>query len=908
MDTLLMTKLYIPRLRPQLVPRPRLLEKLEQGLWSRVTLISAPPGFGKSTLISAWAQQQSRPVAWLSLDEQDNVPARFLSYLVAALQTIRAEVGQKLQAGLEAPTLPPVERLLPPLINDLATLTTDSILVLDDYHLIQNNTVHAALIFLIDYLPPPMHLVITSRHDPPLPLARWRARGHLAEIRADDLRFAPAEMAQLFAQPARPDLTPAEVAALERQTEGWIAGLQMALLAWRSDQRSLGGEPPGLSGQHPYILDYLAEEVLHHQPPAIQHFLLRTSILDRLSGPLCEAVLDQEAEAPNREDDESNVAIFTTGQASLEYLEQANLFIIPLDDQRRWYRYHHLFADFLRSQLRKTDAAALPRLHRRAAQWYAANGPLVKALEHTLAAGDVAEAARLVEQHGELLLLKRTFGTLRDWLGVLPPDIIHARPRLVMLNFWLLLFSGRFEQAEPYVGLAETLVAEEENIAVVGRLTAIRAFLMLIRHQAAQAIELCQTMLDRMPPDDQPGRGQLTLQMGLAYEMEQDILSAERLYQAAGQTYVDQALMSLRVWVNGRLGWVQSLRGHLHRAGATYRHTLSEAGQAAAITGWVHIGLGRLLYEWNKLEEAARHFSLGLDWSRQEMDRGMALIGYVYLAWVYYAQGDSERAMDTLVEVGHWAGRNQATRSEAFVAAHQTRLRLRRGDLAGAALWEAAYRRDQADERSAPLAYTHLRELEQITLARLWLVQNKPTEALDLLNDCLTHAEDAQRQSSVIEILVVQALALERDGDPAQALAVLKRALALAEPEGYCRTFLDEDGALVPLLRRATTSGPARRYAAHLLTLTDPVDDVDALDSFKATLPPLAEPLTDRELEVLRLIAEGQTNRQIAEALVISIGTVAKHTHNIFTKLDADNRVHAVTLAQRLGLLEQDVG
>jgi LuxR family maltose regulon positive regulatory protein len=878
---ILATKLYIPPPWPKIVLRPRLIERLNEGLHGRLTLVSAPAGFGKTTLVSEWIAGCRRPAAWLSLDAGDNDPARFLAYLVAALQTIAAPIGAGVAAVLQSPQPPPVEAILTALLNDITTVPDSFVLVLDDYHVIDAKPVDMALAFLLEHLPPQMHLVIATREDPDLPVARLRARGQLTELRVADLRFTLSEAAGFLNQVMSLNLSTEDVAALETRTEGWIAGLQLAAISMQG-HRDAAGFIKSFTGSHHFVMDYLVAEVLQQQPASVQTFLLRTSILERLCGPLCDAVL---------------LDASVSGQATLNYLEQANLFLIPLDNERRWYRYHHLFADLLRQRLQQSIASStadaqsrVNELHLRASQWYEDNGLELEAFHHAAAANDIERAERLIQGKGIPLHFRGAVTAILDWLASLPATVLDARPSLWWRYGSLLLVNGQTTGVEEKLLAAEAALqgaeADDQTRHLIGRIAAARAVLALTRYQVDTMLVQSRRALEYLPPDNLTLRANANWTLGYAYLFRGDRAPARRalteaiaLSQAAGDIFTI-------ILATIGLGNLQEGENRLDLAAETYRRVLQLAGdQPIQIVYEAHLGLARVLYEWNDLDAAEQHAERGLQLARQ-YDRVIDrfVICEVFLARLKLARGDVAGAAARLAQTSQSARQQNFVHRIPEVAAVQVLALLRQGRLAAA----------------ARLAQTHGLLLGQ---ARVHLAQGDPSAALAVLEPLRRQAEARDWPDERLKVIVLQALAHQAQGETDQAVQLLGDALALAEPGGFVRLFVDEGTPMAQLLAAAAAQGILPDYTARLLAVVEAGKQQREDESDAAPAQPLIEPLSQRELEVLRLIAQGLSNQAIGERLFLALDTVKGHNRRIYDKLRVQRRTEAVARARELGLL-----
>ncbi len=888
---LLTTKLHIPPARAELVARPRLVERLNAGLRRRLTLISAPAGFGKTTLLSEWASRCPRPVAWLSLDEGDNDPVRFLAHLVAALQRVGAILpDETTDLPLEAPSAP-TGVVATALINQIVASKMGFVLMLDDYHLIEEQAIHDALNFLLDHLPPNMHLVIASRADPPLSIARLRARSQLTELRQSDLRFDLQEVSQFLNEVMRLGLAPADVRALLSRTEGWIAGLQMAAV-------SIRGQDAGrrthlirdLTGSNRYIMDYLVEEVLERQPDQVQAFLLQTSVLEQLSGPLCDAV----------------VAAGAQGQQTLEYLDRANLFVIPLDNRREWYRYHRLFADLLRKRLRQTEPTLVATLHRRASAWYESHGYAAAAIDHALSAEDFQRAADLMEQTAEETVMRSELVTFLRWVARLPDDLLGARPSLGVLHAWALLLTGRWaEAADSYLEQPTT----GTGIAS-WKMAPMRALMTLFQGRVPAAAEMSRRALEELPRGESFLRSIAAWNLSLSQLAEGDVSACrqtlEELVQASRQTrnYV------VAVMAMASLAVLQRRLGRLHEAEVLYGRALElatdEQGNQLPIASEPLMGLGEIWREWNDLALATQYLEQGIE-SAQRWAETSALDGYMSLVRVKESQGDVEAARNVLLLAQQMAEQFDGTDlDDLMVDLLRLRLSIAQGDIASAERWTGQrgwdkYLHSEGGERSFGFVRSRMDKYERLLLARLRIAQRRPSEAVSLLEPLLSLMQSLRRVDLLIEVEVLRALALQQLDDQDQALAALEHALSLAQAGGYVRIFVDEGEPMVRLLYRAAQRGMAPEYAGQLLAAFPAAPAVA-----EPTVSDMVEPLSKRELDVLQLIAEGLSNREIAARLFLSLPTVKWHSSNIYGKLGVSNRTQAVTRARALGILATD--
>jgi LuxR family transcriptional regulator, maltose regulon positive regulatory protein len=867
-----------------------------------LTLVSAPAGFGKTTALAQWCAQSDMPVAWLSLEAEDNDPTRFLSYLIAALQTLDAQLGTTAIALLRTPQPPSPEIVLALLTNDLADLDAgDFALVLDDYHVITADPLQRGMAFLLEHLPPQVHLVLATRADPPLPLARLRAQGQLCEVRTADLRFGATEASAFLQAVMGLDLQDEAITTLERHTEGWIVGLQLAALSLQG-RVDVSGFLVAFSGSHRYVLDYLSDEVLARQDAAVQQFLLHTCILECLSGSLCDAVTGQQG-----------------SQTMLEALEKANLFVVAMDDERRWYRYHHLFAQVLRSHLHQTEPMLVSELHRRSSAWHEQHEIPVEAVQHALAAPDIERATRLIEQHALSVAQRGQVYTMLGWLNALPDALVRTRPSLCLIHALGLLFNSQFEEVLSRLHDAERCIhpdtPAEQASSILGPVFVLRARIARYSGDLENAVNLAHQALGLFPETEMTWRpGALLLSVVSTYLLYGEVTSpTERLIAAAIGPVLTAGHLSS--YLNGisNLARLYVLQGRLRQAAATYQEaTLAtpalEGRQVpVSINAAYLFGLGDLLYEWNDLDEAEGHLLQGMNVAKQTLlvDADLVTLGYAALALLLQARDNPTGALNTLdmfTQLAHQ--RHFAPHLIARGAAVRTQVELAQGNLAAAIHWADASGLSINDE---DLRYP--REGAYLALARVRIAQahgdpQSPflIDVLHLLDRLLRDAEDKERLGSALEILVLRALALEAQGDRTSALFAIERALVLAEPEGYIRLFVDEGAPMLTLLRHARGRGIVPGYVATLLRVFGE-QHTSHLPLPSARPGALLEPLTEREREVLRLLLEGASNREIARRLVLSVNTVKRHVYNLCGKLGVQSRTQAIIRARDLNLL-----
>lgn len=931
---LLPTKLYAPPLRTQLLRRPALTAKLNSTEHHPLTLIAAPAGFGKTTLVTQWLTQGEQQVAWLSLAEDDNDVARFLTYLLAALRPIAAaDLGESVLLLLQSPQPPPLRALLHTLAHELISGLPSCVLVLDDYHVISEPAIHDVVLFLLDHVPA-LRWIINTRSDPALPLGRLRARQQLLELRAADLRFSVEETTWLLNELMGFALPDNAVQELQTKTEGWIAGLQLAGLAMQSSPDHIRFIHD-FYGSHRYVADYLADEVLRHLPEQTQDFLLQTSLLERFCAELCEAVIGQNADGRLKAAENSSSFIPYPSSFTLEELERANLFLIPLDDNRHWYRYHHLFADLLRQRLQRRYPQLVPVLHQRAAAWFAQHDLVDDAMRHLIAAEAFAQAADLLEQRNELLWMQGRFALLHHWLTFLPDAIIAKRPRLVLAQAWTHVLSDAaastvlplLQQAEAAIlNAAATDRADQQpsTTELQGVLAAIRAVYHSKQEEVTGVIANAQQALAYVPATSGSWRSIALLCLGFAYEMNGDVRSAEqtflealRLCHLIGNHY--SALVTAR-----SLGRAYIAQGKLRLAAATYAQALTAAterglGQLPNIAH-VYINWGRLYYEWNDLPAAVAQLQLGLARLQGQESSWIGFEGYLLLARATYAQGERAAAVALLNQAEQVAQAIPFPWTKVATASALVRVRLALGQKTAATQWLAQAQLTLTDDLS------RVREGEYLTAARVLIAQSRSAEALALLTHLCQEAENAGRMKTVVECSILVALAYQLHGEQQAAQGALAKALTLAEPEGYSRSFVDEGKALQFLLLDVSawlvhqpTSEQNQKLSVYVDNVLaafgrEPAPAMEFVGAEPSTLgnhklraegtrQNVVEPLSARELELLHLMAAGLSNQEIADRLIITLGTVKSHANHIFGKLGVQGRVKAINRARELALI-----
>lgn len=869
-----MTKVYRPPPRPDMVSRPQLVRRLDEGLHRKLTLVSAPAGFGKTTIVSSWLAGSDRPAAWLSLDAGDNDPARFLTYLVATLQSVAKNIGA-VAGALRSPQSPPSDAVLTTLLNEIAAAPDAFTVVLDDYHVIDSEAVDQAVTFLLEHAPPQMHLVITTREDPRLPLARLRAGGQLTELRAADLRFDSTETAAFLADVMGLELQAPDVALLGARTEGWVAGLQLAATALQG-HADAAGFVASFSGSNRFVLDYLVEEVLQQQSPDVRLFLLQTAILDRMSGPLCDAVLGNPAGSSER---------------LLAEIDKANLFIVPLDDERRWYRYHHLFAELLRQQREQAvggEAArvSVAELHGRASHWFEDNGLALEAFQHAAAAADLDRAEALIEGGGVPLHFRGAAAPVLAWLDSLPSAVMEARPSLCVTYASAATFSGQTTGVEEKLQAAEAAVAAtgpDQNRDLLGRIATLRATLAVVHNDVGAIFSQARRALEYLDPANVTLRTAAAWALGHAHQLAGDRAEARKSY-AEALAHVrspTDSIYTLAAAITS--GHLQASDNELSLAKRTYMLALELAGEPPhPMSAEAHLGLARICYQRNDLEAAASHGQRCALLLRLMEKVPTAATYHLFTARLELAQGDANSAAAAIEEAAAYVHEKGFDFQLPDIAALQVVRLLRQGETAAA--------EQMAETYDLPLSR-----------ARVHLALGEAAAALADLGPWRQQVEERGWADDLLKVKVLQSLAHHANGDEDAAARELDAALSLAEAGGFVRIFLDEGAPMAALLTNAAARGTSPTYVARLLTAFAAEPGQGQTGAIRDQA--VAGPLSRREIEVLRLIAQGLSNQEISTQLFRALDTVKGHSRSIYAKLEVNSRTEAVARARELGLL-----
>ena len=867
--SLLTTKLNIPPVRPQIVPRLRLIERLNESLNFNLVLVSAPAGFGKTTLLSEWVHSNQPEVfpAWVSLDEGDNDPVRFWDYFIAALQTLQAGCGEKILPWLHSSQAPPAESMLTALINELTTIKRDFFIVLDDYHLIESRQIHDGIIYFIEHLPPHIHLVIVSRADPPLPLARFRGRAMMLEIHTDDLRFTQDDTANLLKELKMPGLSAEDLTALNERTEGWVTGLKMAALSMR-EQKDIPAFIATFTGSQRYIMDYLMEEVLQKQPQEICDFLMKTSILERLNGPLCNALV-------GRED----------SRRILLDLEREYLFIMPLDDTRQWYRYEHLFADLLQNECITTyGTEQVIDLHRQASQWFEDNNLPNEAVNHALAARDWERALRLISVLYEERRKRGEYETLIGWLQAIPEEMLRGHIRLYSKYTTLLVATGHLDTTEAALGFLETTNLDDTS---KGEVTFARGFIYKSRGDLKHSIELFEKSFTLVPPDDIAMRSRIAhniahsrQRLGHFQEVEKWATTACELARQTGDVMIESSAM-------GQIAIINSYQGKLKRANEIYKKA-NELIEQTTLAG--NQGLLCMNYYFlNDFEAVTENARLAVEMGELTGGKGMSMTGLYYQARVCLVRGDAAEADAVMTRLDE-ASRSPSIDStwHAFYIASRVMYAIRRDNLEEAVRW---------GERLPDLSVMMLSD--QPIHARLLLAQGKREPAARILRELYEKFIQLAATGMVIPVRIYQALAAEKKE---QALEFLAEALTIAAPEGNIRIFVDEGKLLKPLLEKALTRQITPNFTRKLLDIIEE-EEQQRQARLRAAVSSPPDLLSERELEVIKLLADDVGNQRIAEQLCVNLSTVKTHVHHIIEKLEVKDRRQAVQRVKVLKLI-----
>jgi ATP/maltotriose-dependent transcriptional regulator MalT len=874
-DRLLETKFHTPLWRSDGVIRPRLLDQLHAGLkeQGKLTLVSAPAGYGKTTLITSWLSSftESTRYIWLSLEKSDNEPARFLYYWAHAWNRISDFDLENILALLDSPKLPPFQSILDDIINALAWVEEPAVLTLDDYHLITDSRIHEILEYFIEHQPHQAHLVIIARSDPPLPLARLRARSQMVEIRASDLRFTEEEASLFFNQSMQLMLEEEDIHALEMRTEGWAVGLQLAALSLKNLPAPQNFVET-FRGSHRYVLDYLAEEVIRQQRDDIRQFLIQTSILDRFNAESCEALTSH-----------------TDSQDLLSELEEANLFLIPLDDDRVWYRYHHLFADFLRTELPKAE---IENLYKKAALWHEQNEFLSEAVDYAIASGDLELLADVVDRglRKDTVWSGGNLTLYAAWLDALPPQAFQSRPVLCLNASHILYLLGRFDLAEKQIDQAEqtlhAMASSPEKEQMLALASLYRGTIASVRGDTQQAIEKITFAQERLPQERHLQHARGFFSLGLAYEVSGQTALAIQNYLKSSEEAQSAGVLSLAIHALGAAAQVQISQGQLSQAEQACQCAIQIAGgKGLPPLGLAESILGSIALERNELAAAEEFLQNGIALSRRGGLIDDMILGLLFLARLHAYQGRVSDAFEVTQEMNTIIQGFGVERMSMLAAAYIANLQLYTDQESAAAQWAIEYQADRPDQPH---------ELAELTLVRVLLKTGDRENVLSILDALLKRGQAQGRVRTVMEVMILMALFQRAEKDIPAAVDWLSQALELAAPEGFIRIFLDEGEALLDLLPKARQAAPELVDAILSIQQADSVPPPSPLDQ-------LPDPLSEQELNVLGLIVAGKTNREIADELFISVGTAKWHVHNILQKLGVSNRSQANARARELG-------
>ncbi|MEK4073987.1 LuxR C-terminal-related transcriptional regulator [Paenibacillus sp. FSL M7-0656] len=892
---ILSTKLTIPVQRSHVVDRPRLYVRFGEGMHAKLILVSAPAGSGKTIVVNQWVKSSSIDTAWLSLEEADNDPSRFLTYLCASLQTIVPKLAEGIMGFVQSSEPPPIETIITYLLNEVSQITNHFVLVLDDYHLMTSEVIHQALVYLLRHMPPHMHIVMTTRQQPKLPLARLRAKGELIEIRGSDLRFTSAESSEFLDRVMGLKLSEEHVALLEKRTEGWVAGLQLAALSMQ------GSSDPNhfmetFSGRDAFVLDYLMEEILQGLTEQVQNFLLKTCMLDRLCGSLCDAIFDID-------EPKEHESVDFTGQDMLEWLEQANLFIVPLDNERRWYRYHHLFADLLRKRVHQNSNYAgtaendlcVTEIHKRASIWYEKHQMELEAFNHAVATADTHRASDLLEGKGMPLLFRGGAAPALQWLSSLSSAEMDSIPSLWVMHAAALLVAGHMIDVESKLQSAEQALQNTEpekiNSDLIGHIASIRATLAVSRHDADTIITESLRALKYLHPHNLPIRAATAWTLGYAYQLQGERVEAELSYLESLANSIKIGHHIINMMATLGLGNIQEFNNQLHLAAESYQQVVHMAGKPPLpIACEAHLGLARVHYEWNNLDEAMLHAQQSVQLAHQFVQTDRVVASELWLARVTLAKADLHKAAIMLDRINETAQQLNFTKAIPDITAAYVLVLLRQGDL----------------KKAIRLSWDRNHALSQ---TRVLLKQGNTLEALGMMESCLRLAITKGFKDEQLKATILLAVIHEEHGNRKQAIELLNEAMMMAEPAGFIRVFVDEGVVVHSLLKRITVRGDSHLYLLQLLGAFDEAEDnrIEMIWEESEVYPYVSElridPLSVRELEVLHLIAQGRSNREISEILHIALPTVKGHNRIIFDKMQVKRRTEAVAKAREWKLL-----
>ncbi len=911
MRDLVTTKLYVPRIDRELVDRPRLIVCLEAGSTGKLTLVSAPVGYGKTTLVSDWLTRSRMPAAWLSLESSDNQISRFFSYLISALQQIDPAIGTEIQPLLETGTDPSIEDILAALVNDIAASSAKFTLVLDDYHVISAMQIHQALEFLFEHMPPGMNVILISRADPPMPLARLRVQRQLTELREADLRFTADELSEFFNDLMGCDLSSEEITNLEIRTEGWIAGLQLVALALQRCQDP-HGQIVAITGSHRHLIDYLVDEVMSQQSEEVRSFLLCTSILERFNASLCCALLQK----PN-------------GREMLRALEKARLFLVPLDDECKWYRYHRLFADFLHQRLVETRPEIVSELYQRAGDWYEAQGMIEEAIEYALTGNDATRAALILDEHIEFYIYNGEVMKVLQWTDRLPVEVRRRFPRLCIYQAWALQFEHRLDAVERPLELAEDHLISPNGSSesfpasqIIGHATAIRAYTALKRGEYNRAVELLLAAREALPAErthaERSLQGIIVLGLGLAYvELGQTaaacqaLQSAFQLNRQSGDQHAASSCIQYLMEVGIICGDLGQALANGERGLLWIEECSSGRGQEKQLgrmLAGVQLQMGRVQYERNDLSRAARNLQQGCEFYEgvQSWDRGEC---YLFLVDLNQALGDGDTALMYWGKLKTFSRISEISLPHNPLAAQTVRrnLLLHRARPTSNELYIEAVDWASTSGLSPEDEFNYEQESDYLALAEVLIALDRVKEAIPLLDRLIFSAEKAGRKGLLIAYLSLQAVAYYSMDMSDTAFTYLQRALALGEPEGYVRTFADLGSPMRELLHLAAERDTSDEYVARLLDAFRSFESCTEVNPAEQPIPQmgdvLVEALSEREIQVLRLLAARLTYKEIAYDLCLSINTIKWYAKNVYGKLGVDRKDKAAARARELSIL-----